>query len=359
MAEFVARIVIGDSILLPEPFLSESEQSRLNWHERQRAGHDPSVYGYDAPDELLGWRLRPDVEVRSTKVGAYDVVVRANEQGLRGSRTFDVPKPDGIARIGVFGDSQSFGEGVNDDETYSAYLEQSLSGAEVLNFGVHGFGTDQMLLRYETEGTDYDLDIVVLGFAWFHLRRNDTDFSFFAKPRFELLPNGELNLVSVPVPHPTALALAPPPETYVVIGNSVLAGLFWQRIANLRERMVYRPGSSAWELTAALLKQFAKSTVSNGSRFIIMSIDESHPQMDALLSTLAQELSIELVDLGPMQRRFNSTGHGYRLENDGHWNAVGHQAVAAELGRAICADPAYSSICRESAWAQEAPGSSL
>ena len=40
---------------------------------------------------------------------------------------------------------------MDDDETIPFFLERSLQGAEVLNFGVHGFGLGQMMLRLERE----------------------------------------------------------------------------------------------------------------------------------------------------------------------------------------------------------------
>ncbi len=46
----------------------------------------------------------------------------------------------------MFGDSCMFGEEVDDHETLAVYLEQRLSHAEVMNFGVHGYGLGQMVL---------------------------------------------------------------------------------------------------------------------------------------------------------------------------------------------------------------------
>ena len=51
------------------------------------------------------------------------------------------PKPDGVMRVLVFGDSLTFGDEVTDDETYVAHLQTMLPGTEVLNLGVHGMAT--------------------------------------------------------------------------------------------------------------------------------------------------------------------------------------------------------------------------
>ncbi len=75
-------------------------------------------------------------------------------------------------RIAVLGDSFTFGEEISDDETYSARLEQIIPNSEVLNFGNHGYGHDQMLIYFRSEVRRYRPDIVVLGFVPMDMQRN-------------------------------------------------------------------------------------------------------------------------------------------------------------------------------------------
>jgi len=67
-----------------------------------------------------------------------------NSDGFRG-RDYSVDKPKGVYRIVVLGDSFTEGLGVNDNETFSYYLEQMLNALnisgkkfEVLNLAVGG-----------------------------------------------------------------------------------------------------------------------------------------------------------------------------------------------------------------------------
>lgn len=190
LLEISIRVMLNDEAVqeLPWPFVDENVQRQLRWQARYANRTPAKQYGFDLHDPLLGWRLRPNVAVCSVKAPAYDVMVHSNPQGLRGAAPVSMAKPTGVTRIGVFGCSLTFGEGVQEDETYSAQLAALLPGTEILNFGVHGYGTDQMLLRYETEGRKYQLDIAILAFAWFHMPRNLHHFHFFAKPTYELLP---------------------------------------------------------------------------------------------------------------------------------------------------------------------------
>ncbi len=309
---------------LPQPFVDENVQRQLRWQARHAKRPLTEQYGFDRHDPLLGWRLRPNAAVRSVKARAYDVMVHSNPQGLRGAEPVSVAKPAGRMRIGIFGCSLTFGEGVQDDETYSAQLATLLPGTEVLNFGVHGYGTDQMLLRYETEGRQYQLDMLIIAFAWFHMPRNLHHFHFFAKPTYELLPTGQLQLQRRTIPTPVEFAhQSPDAATWWPADQSVLLRWLWQRIRRLQDRQLYRADSRGWQLTRALLQRFVRQAQAAGTTVVLLSIDERQPQLDGQLATFAQELDIGFVDLGPMLRAFNTSGYAYRLVGDGHWNAAG------------------------------------
>jgi len=70
--------------------------------------------------------------------------------------------PPAPRRIAIFGDSCTFGEEVNDDETLPALLERHLNEVEVMNYGVHGYGLGQMFLRLQDEGFSLAPDHVIL-----------------------------------------------------------------------------------------------------------------------------------------------------------------------------------------------------
>jgi hypothetical protein len=102
-----------------------------------------------------------------------EVVNRINSYGLRG-RAVAVPKPPGTFRIVVLGDSFTFGEGVAEDETFSARLEGLLRDhgsarddprrIEVVNAGVAGYNTRDEVVYLKNRWVSLEPDLVLLVF---------------------------------------------------------------------------------------------------------------------------------------------------------------------------------------------------
>jgi hypothetical protein len=125
---------------------------------------------------------------------------RINDAGIRSDREFSI-QPNSLLRIAAFGDSFTYGAGVNNEDTWEEQLSRSRPGIEVLNFGVGAYGLDQAYLRYGVDGTAYRSDIVIIGFMSENIFRNvnvfrpfyDSSYQFnlLPKPRF-ILDRGQL-----------------------------------------------------------------------------------------------------------------------------------------------------------------------
>jgi lysophospholipase L1-like esterase len=116
---------------------------------------------YYQPDEELGWVPRPNVNGLHTQRRSFDSRFTTNSLGFRGPEVRD--RSDSIYRIVVLGDSFTWGFGVDDDETYAHYLGTLISGVEVVNLGVTGYGLRQIIGYYRRVGFDLRPDVVVLG----------------------------------------------------------------------------------------------------------------------------------------------------------------------------------------------------
>src|SRR5215208_6568936 len=92
---------------------------------------------------------------------------RTNGLGLRRDGEVAIPKPAGVFRVLVLGDSQTAGF-VNNDEHYPHRLEQLLRARpggdriEVLNAGISGYAPHQSYLWWRERGATLEPDLVVL-----------------------------------------------------------------------------------------------------------------------------------------------------------------------------------------------------
>ena len=104
--------------------------------------------------------------------------------------------------VSMFGDSFTWGDGVQHEKAWGAVLSSKL-GCRVANFGVPGYGTDQAYMRYDSMGPRGD--IVFLNHLSENIVRNVNQFrnliypghEFALKPRF-VLDEAEIRYVGIP-----------------------------------------------------------------------------------------------------------------------------------------------------------------
>lgn len=119
------------------------------------------------PDRALGYALTPNMAGWYRKEGA--AYVRINSAGLR-DRERARPKPAGVFRIAVLGDSYAEALQVPLENAFWYVLEERLRACgafggreiEVINFGVSGYGTAQELLMLRARVWAYAPDLVLL-----------------------------------------------------------------------------------------------------------------------------------------------------------------------------------------------------
>lgn len=180
--------------------------------ERYRVSADSFL----AYDPALGWAPRPGAQLSSG-------LARANRAGIRSDVDHAAGPAPGVARIEVFGDSFTFGDELALPETWPSLLEGRLAergvAAEVLNFGVNGYGVDQAYLRWREAGRRFQPAAVILGFQPENALRDLNVFRplYFpetgiplSKPRF-VLRGDDLELVNSPA--------LPPEQVVAVLGR--------------------------------------------------------------------------------------------------------------------------------------------
>lgn len=148
-------------------------------------------------DENVGWWPKPHLDC--LEPAERSVRFRTNSLGLRSDREFG-PKPDGVLRIAVLGDSFTFGALVTREETYAALLEQAVPMVETVNFGLGGGGPDQSLLALRHKGRALDIDALIVAPSVENIERvMMTERDGRPKPYFTRAANG-LELHNHPVP---------------------------------------------------------------------------------------------------------------------------------------------------------------
>src|SRR4051794_23254954 len=115
----------------------------------------------------FGRRNRPGTGWKKTS--EYTSWIEVNYKGLRGAE-IDYSKPAGEQRILVLGDSFTFAEQVNQQETFTQRLEDRLNAESgglrhrVLNAGSNGWATANELVYLAKEGVRFKPDVVVVAF---------------------------------------------------------------------------------------------------------------------------------------------------------------------------------------------------
>lgn len=112
------------------------------------------------------WGLQPDFKgVADNRVDYRGKIVTGDSRGLR-----IVPAAPSDAQIHLYaiGDSQTFGHGVSDDESWPNQLQLALgSGTKVVNMGVPSINVDQYVARMNQLGPHLRPgDVVMVGLSW-------------------------------------------------------------------------------------------------------------------------------------------------------------------------------------------------
>lgn len=161
MAEWLCRALIApqESIRFQQ---DADELDGMRLHEAVRMiENDPELF----------WKLLPDTRLAEENWPFFGVI--SNSQSLREDHEIPFAKPMGQTRILFLGDSCTFGYGVAHDaafvEVTESLLKQQGRDVECINAGVPGYTLFQGCRYLETQGLNYQPDLVVFNFGW-----NDT-----------------------------------------------------------------------------------------------------------------------------------------------------------------------------------------
>jgi lysophospholipase L1-like esterase len=248
------------------------------------------------------------------------------------------------------GDSYTYGEEVEDGDSWPALL-QSLLARPVVNGGVSGYGFDQIVLRAEALAAQLKPGRVVVGFIADDIRRTEMRRLWGAeKPYFDLAASesegGKLELRNVPVPP------RPDPASTLSVwqrlfGRSYLFDFALRRLGLLHEwfgdHVRVHPEGSGERIACALAARLADLQKSSGARVLLVALYDPVVWQDASFAAEQRRLTDGLLACAARQglvtldtfAALAADGRKAALYGRWHFNAAGNRLVAELIARAL------------------------
>ena len=312
--------------------------------------HPPGMY---ALDPEIGYVLTPGFKSSMSRP-EFHIDFSTNDIGLRGINPTS-PKANTF-RILVLGDSQTWGFGVEDNETYSIRLENLLSAQypnldiQVLNGGVPGYGTADELAFLKSRGAALQPDLVIVQFLSVNdLKENRTPASTWATIVDGMLASredatgSETNL---------SISLVEQSQRWLK-KNSYLARLSFDAIGYLGTRAgLFKDINALWgedfsqedaKLGQELLVQIAKTSEGLGAECLLLYTTGQaqviqgtydRPRSAEVVADAAQIAEVPWIDVSAEMHERSDRNSFYYHQN-GHWTPEGHRVVAEILAKDI------------------------
>lgn len=326
--------------------------------------------GFLVYDSDLGWNNRPHT-------CTPERMHCTNSFGLRADHEYSAEMRPRIFRVSMFGDSFILGSDVDLQDSPAVRLEGLLKqrglDAEVLNFGVGGFGFDQAYLHYHRDGSRFDTNVIVQGLQMENIGRDIMIFRIvsypgtqipFSKPRY-VLRNGNLELINHPAIPPEDV-----PKTLANFHSWPLAkyeGFYAERyrnhwyahsklISTLVELWGARKGAQsanatdlyavhgeAMNVTVRLLEAYRDEVTRSGKPFVLIFL----PRVDTISAALTGKpdpwqphrdrlRGFTIVDPTPRMVTYaRERGVDSLYQSSGHYTPAGYRFVAEALAEAL------------------------
>ena len=287
--------------------------------------------GRIAYDAVLGWVPRP---------GRFSVTWTENVD-VSTFRNNGRPLNETISRrrpILAVGDSFTFGDEVEDSETWPSYLE-GLLNTRVLNAGVAAYGIDQAFLRAQLVLDKYDPAVVILAFISDDSKR--TEYSYYPwghgwKPYFEYR-DGSLILINVPVPN----ELGPPRSLQSlrhVMRYSLLADAVFLRVAPrwwMNLPTVERVHHDGEKVSVELLGRLDRLVKERRGKFLAIAFATNgriggNDRLPNLVKS-AREKGVEVLDLSTEILKLEPIQLKSQFRPGGHYSPAMNRAIAVHI----------------------------
>lgn len=366
----VAEIVLR--LLQPVP-ITDLLPLEEHPHTLPAEGLPPSYLRFDAD---LGWSITPAAQ--ATDDG---IVFRSSAGGFRADREYPFGPPSGVRRLAAFGDSFVHCDEVNYEDCWTARLEESWDGAEVLNFGIPGGAPDQGWLRYQRDGRPYRPCAALIGFQVENVNRVVNRYRpfyapgsglGFSKPRFVLAGDG-LRLLPNPADSPLLLndphwveqnlgpddywyhpgTFAPQPLDSLIVTRLTRTAIYNEHRQRLKGSVddahpngsAYQADDERFQVSGRLLVQFARDVEAAGVTPIVLFFGQKTEvtatrhrepkEYQPLLDWLEAEQIATLDVTDALAREANRSGVDPLFARGGHYSRRGNDVVGRALASSL------------------------
>jgi hypothetical protein len=298
-----------------------SQPIRLGWVGKSYGPPGPDL----TADPLTGWKMKPNrAFVWNTE--HQDQTYRANSLGFRSEHEFD--PADSRYRIALVGDSYTWGSGAANENTFAALLEKDSPNVVAWNFGMPGFGVDQVWLSARYYALPMRPDLLVVGLVNADFERSQIPHrEGFDKPTFKLDDGRLVQRTTEKTPTPFMQYLDQYSHLWAV----------WER--SKRWMGTQYGFTEYWTLNQALMDALREDCRSAGVPVLFVYIPISSFKPFPAVRDYMRRTDANYIDL--TQRQPPAPMSIY-LPHDGHLSAEGHRYVANLIEAWIKSHPSLS-----------------
>lgn len=286
-------------------------------------------HSFSTVDPDVGPMPRPLLSSRHKKVvdnkTSFDVEYTTDSFGRRNTPQGNDESFDRFLLF--FGCSQTFGLGLNDNETLPAFVAERMKGTRCYNYGVPGYGPHNMLAKLEKNGIRKEVaekkGALIFQFIDSHIERiagAPQYYDSFSHPYYSLDKNGALK-------HQGNFLTGRPYKTmlYRILGRAGLLSPFGMELG-------FTPREKHYRLTEAIFNEARlkfKEKFGSDEFYVLIFPDKK----SSITRNMTERLERSEVRCLNYLDLFDGTLDKYQIPNDGHPNALADLLMAKQIAK--------------------------
>ncbi len=306
-------------------------------------------------NSILGWTLMPNSKLTLITHFKKKYKISSDNFGFRNEINLSKKKKS----IWIFGDSISFGYGINSKDLFSDILNSIDTHTLYLNYSMNGFGTDQAYITYNyilNTNNNTAETIIYFFYPSNDIEDNSTEINSL---RFKPLFNEEINLINSSIPNSehylNTFSFIRNIKIFLKLRSHIIKSLFFSNdeIYPLYTKKFTPDIEKKIVKTQNIIKKFSELSLRNNCDFILIYVPDK-PECSTELWNLTInlfKLNASLYDTHIMEKTTKEFAEANNIkfislreiidlkfleltvffENDSHFNELGHKMIAETI----------------------------